>query len=271
MADLCNIEECKKESRNGAWCSMHEARIRRHGDPNAKNKPGLGPRPVEKTLQMLVPDRPSNGCWVWRGHSDAKGYGRVSRKGKQRQAHRVIYEHFKGPIPDDLILRHTCDNPPCVNPSHLLTGTIQDNNQDAVDRMRHAFGERVWSSKLTEEQVIEARTLFATGKFTKKYLASKFGLTYGPMSQLLAGETWKHLPGARDAATERMPGELYGSTRLTESQVLKIRTKYASGSHSQASLAIEFGLTATPMSQLIRGVTWKHVPMFAEKEIENAG
>ena len=52
------------------------------------------------------------------------------------KAHRVSYEMANGPIPDGLIIRHKCDNPNCVNPKHLESGTQKDNMLDASFRGR---------------------------------------------------------------------------------------------------------------------------------------
>jgi hypothetical protein len=42
-----------------------------------------------------------------------------------------------GPIPDGMLVLHTCDNPPCVNPDHLYLGTWKDNMQDRIKRGRN--------------------------------------------------------------------------------------------------------------------------------------
>ena len=72
-------------------------------------------------------------CLVWTGKPNAKGYGRYA----QTLAHRFVYENTVGPIPDGLEIRHSCDNPPCVNPEHLLPGTPADNAHDKIERRRH--------------------------------------------------------------------------------------------------------------------------------------
>src|SRR5689334_4116509 len=59
-------------------------------------------------------------CWLWLGSRDDKGYGRLDRNKRIARAHRLAWELTHGPIPDGLVVRHRCDNPPCVNPAHLL-------------------------------------------------------------------------------------------------------------------------------------------------------
>lgn len=78
-----------------------------------------------------------NGCWEWRGPRSARGYGSLNTADGRLYAHRVAYELHNGPIPDGLVVRHKCDNPPCVNPNHLEIGTQLDNIQDSVERGRN--------------------------------------------------------------------------------------------------------------------------------------
>lgn len=78
-------------------------------------------------------------CWVWQGRTTADGYGiyAVWLKGKYVSgAHRVAYTPTYGTIPDDLVVRHRCANPPCVNPYHLLVGGDWENMLDAVVRRK---------------------------------------------------------------------------------------------------------------------------------------
>lgn len=75
-------------------------------------------------------------CWPWQRGVNQSGYGQISIEGKQLGAHRVSYELHYGPIPTGLHILHTCDNPACVNPAHLCTGTHGDNVQDAIVKGR---------------------------------------------------------------------------------------------------------------------------------------
>lgn len=67
-----------------------------------------------------------NGCWLWTGCTGG-GYGRFVFEGKVRQAHRVAYEAFIGPIPEGLQIDHLCRNRACVRVSHLEAVTQREN------------------------------------------------------------------------------------------------------------------------------------------------
>lgn len=96
---------------------------------------------VEQRFWAKVAKRDGDGCWEWTANRNNRGYGlfAVSR-GQTRSAHRVSYEMANGPIPDGLYVCHSCDNPPCVRPSHLWLGTNSQNMLDAVKKGRHAGG-----------------------------------------------------------------------------------------------------------------------------------
>jgi hypothetical protein len=74
----------------------------------------------------------ADGCWEYAGTRVSTGYGSAG----YHQAHRVVWAHHNGPIPPGMVIRHRCDNPPCVNPDHLDLGTYRDNSRDMVRRGR---------------------------------------------------------------------------------------------------------------------------------------
>lgn len=79
-------------------------------------------------------------CWYWEGTintaNSIRNYGRVGYGGDHYYAHRISYLIFKGLIPLNQVIRHTCDNPRCVNPKHLIAGTQSDNGLDMAKKHR---------------------------------------------------------------------------------------------------------------------------------------
>lgn len=92
----------------------------------------------------------------------------------------MSYEVHVGPIPHGLIVRHTCDNPPCVNPAHLLTGTLADNVRDREERHR-VVKRRGGAIRVSDEQVREIRKLRADGQLLC-VLAAKFCISEANVS-----------------------------------------------------------------------------------------
>lgn len=80
------------------------------------------------------------GCWVWTKASGRvhRWYGILNIKELRRpvRAHRASYALHYGAVPSGKLVRHTCDNPPCVNPAHLVLGTQADNLADMRARER---------------------------------------------------------------------------------------------------------------------------------------
>lgn len=74
-------------------------------------------------------------CWEWTlKREDENKSGWAKYDGKVIRAHRASFVCFKGPIPKGKLIRHKCDNPPCINPDHLEPGTDQDNRNDFMKR-----------------------------------------------------------------------------------------------------------------------------------------
>lgn len=128
----------------------------------------------------------SAGCWEWRGKRSPQGYGRIGRT----MVHRLSYETFIGPIPAGMYVCHTCDNRPCVNPTHLWVGTPKENADDMLAKGRG--GQRKGADsrrKLTIDTVLEARIRVAGGESCYS-VAKSFGVGHWTIRQAVDGTTW---------------------------------------------------------------------------------
>jgi hypothetical protein len=70
-----------------------------------------------------------NGCLLWTGYRNSRGYGQKWDGKRNQLTHRIMYQAVKGPIPEGLCLDHLCRNPPCCNPAHLEAVTFQENTR----------------------------------------------------------------------------------------------------------------------------------------------
>lgn len=158
----------------------------------------MAPRiiPLKQRFESKFIPEPNSGCWLWLA-AITNGYGRFmvgSRTNHARRAqpaHRVAWEIYRGPIPNDLCVLHKCDVRCCVNPSHLFLGTLADNvaDMDIKGRRRMPKGEDNWRSILNAENVdfIRQSTL------GPRALAKIFGVHRETIRQVKTRSTWKHL------------------------------------------------------------------------------
>ncbi len=133
------------------------------------------------------------GCIVWLGSKNENGYGKIKVNDRLILTHRFSYEILVGPIPDGLDLCHTCDNPPCLNPTHLFPGTRQQNMDDAVSKGRIAHGERHGNSKLTEDDIREIRKRHAVGDVSFVSLGKQFAISGPATYKIVKRIHWPHV------------------------------------------------------------------------------
>lgn len=187
-------------------------------------------------------------CWIWTAGRDADGYGSFSwRDGpfpiESPGAHRVAFYLINGFVPEHTC--HTCDNPPCVRPSHLFSGTNQENIADrhAKGRSRGAvqIGEANHNTKLTEADVLAIRTAVAAGA-PELAVAERYGISRPAVTLIRQGATWAHVGGPTSATGSRR-------AKLTDEQVDEIRSSTERGS----ALAAEYGVSPALISKIRRG------------------
>lgn len=162
----------------------------------------------------MLPDRfwakvdRSGDCWEWTASKSQAGYGYFVLRGKTYKAHRLVVLDLLGKAlgPTEFVC-HRCDNPACVRPEHLYVGSVQDNVDDMIARDRHAHGarhgsrlhpgcaargERVNTSKLAAQQVIEIRARLSRGE-TQRALGRAYGVSQSAISKIARGKHWRHL------------------------------------------------------------------------------
>lgn len=134
----------------------------------------------------------TDGCWFWTARKSPQGYGRFSLGGRNHIASRVVYELLVGAIPPDMHVLHRCDNPSCVNPSHLWLGTNTDNIADRMrkGRSRGFPGEANGNRRLTADDVRSIRREVADGA-RKADVARKFGVPRGHVGQIVSRASWR--------------------------------------------------------------------------------
>lgn len=192
MAAECSILDCRKPACNGrGWCWAHYTKWRRYGDAGYRSQ--ILSRTDEERFWGFV-DRSGgpDACWPWTGCSGTRNYGSFTANRRSWRPARWLWEHNHGPIPDGLVVRHTCDNPPCCNPSHHLLGTPADNMADMVARERSLVGTRNHESKLTDEDVRQIKTARQNG-VPGIDLAATYRVTPACISHIMNGRSWTHV------------------------------------------------------------------------------
>lgn len=132
---------------------------------------------------------PVTDCWEWTRGRTSRGYGVIRYGGKQTLAHRFSYEYYVGEIPKGKSVLHLCDNPPCVNPEHLVLGTQLDNMRDCMAKGRYVCGERHKHSKLNNDLVLAIRA--SSG--SQRQIAKRFGTSQPTVCEVKTRKRWKHI------------------------------------------------------------------------------
>ena len=136
-----------------------------------------------------------SGCWEWTASLAGKGYGQIKLTGQRRQiyAHQLSYLIHHGEIPKGRQVMHRCDNPKCVNPDHLLTGTSKDNQQDMKLKGRSLAGEKNHSAILKESDIRAIRMLCNAGDLPQWRIAEMFGIQQMEVSRIHRRIRWSHV------------------------------------------------------------------------------
>jgi hypothetical protein len=131
-------------------------------------------------------------CWEWKSTKLPAGYGNFWANGKLKRAHRVSYEIYKGEFPGYMHVLHTCDNPSCVNPDHLVLGTALDNSKDKFRKKRenHPIGESAHNARLTQHRANRIREFYSIGE-SMLTLSESFKVGIATIWRIVHNKTYK--------------------------------------------------------------------------------
>lgn len=276
------------------WKELRDLRLQVKNDQQSLDIQAASLSSVERRFWSkveIIDDDDS--CWEWKGgrrpvngeeyglfrlesHRSGNGHGTIG-------AHRFAYVLANGgEIPE--VARHTCDNPPCCRPSHLIAGSHADNMRDRQERGRYSGqgtnfrgrgikrvqgepirareqqGEANDSAVLTDAIVIDARRRSKAGE-TQKVIADEYGVSVAVLGYAIRGKTWNHLD-ERESPHVRPQG---GGSRLTEDDVRAIRSAHAAAATRSArgdvarALAAEHKVSVANIHAIVRRKSWAHV------------
>lgn len=147
---------------------------------------------IERFWSYVGHSGDANACWEWQKSRDWFGHGKASFHRMTIGAHRVAYHIAISPIPDQVCVCHTCDNPACCNPAHLFLGTNLDNIKDRHKKHRDAFGERNGRARFTDNDIRHIRLRHANGE-SQGAIARALGTTQSCISRIINRKTWRHV------------------------------------------------------------------------------
>lgn len=189
----CKYDKCNGKVVGWGFCQKHYRRYMKYGSPDSKKNDHA---PMEIRFWRFVDKRASNECWNWIG-TKLNGYGRFSIGSKESGsdgAHRISWRmHNNAEIQDGMVVMHSCDNPSCVNPSHLSLGTYKENTADMIAKGRKRVvspkGEGNGKSLLNEEKV----RIIKQSNLSHAELARKLGVSPNCVRGVRIGRTWTHI------------------------------------------------------------------------------
>lgn len=209
----------------------------------------MSPDPV-KFWARVERDNPKS-CWPWARGKNSKGYGSFMENRHHYCSHRAAFFIANGWWPE--VVMHTCDNPACCNPAHLVGGDHAANMADKAAKGRAWHGEKHPHATLSNVEVREIAAL--RGVVSQRKLAKRYNTTSSTVSKIHTGRQWDKITGLTPAKCKAQRGSDHHAARLTESAVREIRTKKM----SQTQYAAKFGVSRSCVADAQRGSRWSHV------------
>ena len=139
----CEVPDCENKHLAKGFCRAHYLRMYKNGHLNLRVFHGTSA--YDRVIKNSKLD--DNDCLNFQGTILYHGYGQIRDGEKMKMAHRVVFEHHYGPVPEGMELDHLCRNRACVNHEHLEIVTHKENVQrgiaghDHYNRVRNELGQ----------------------------------------------------------------------------------------------------------------------------------
>lgn len=244
----------------------------------------MEPEELEKLRKFLMERSeldPVTGCQNWKGYIDRYGYGHARWKGKTSRTHRLAFMCYNnGTLPtndndnNSLVIRHMCNNKPCIAEPHLKLGTQKENANDKKDHGTLLFGEKHSNAKITEElakKIIESKYPEDHPDYkTQKERAAMFGVAKSTIKGIDSGANWKHLPRTNIPSKKPNPKLHRANTSAAPNATIDEETakliigskkhKYDPEYLTQEDRAEKFNTTIQVISEIDINRSWQYLP-----------
>lgn len=208
---------------------------------------------LQKRLWKKVNIGKLDECWKWNQYTDRDGYGTFYFDGQSAKAHRYVYELYNGPILKGHCICHICDNPSCLNPTHLFMGTHLENMNDMKQkkRSRNSLGELNTNTCLSESEIIYVFDLVLNNKihFKQEIIEINPKFSYNIIKNILDGRNWKDTTSKYTKYEwEFIKDTLAGY--ITRSDVEKIKYDMIVNKKTNIEIEQDYGITRWTASKI---------------------
>lgn len=191
---FCEVAGCDRPIKTLSFCQKHYVRIKKYGSPDDRK---WSQAPLEVRFWLRVDKKSKDECWPWTGQKLKNGYGRISIGKKEEGAegaHRISWMIAnKQKVPSGMFVMHKCDNPGCVNPSHLAIGTPKENTADMIAKGRKRVvapvGNENGKAIITPDIVRQIRS----SDESHASIARRFNISPNCVRSVRIGRTWSHV------------------------------------------------------------------------------
>ena len=147
-------------------------------------------RITQRLLNSIQGSLCDDHCWLSNYKPNGRGYINIYDRSTNRTGHRILWSvYYKQPIPKGLLIRHTCHNKNCLNPTHLQLGNDKLNSEDNRDRLRNGNYTGV---KLNEQSVLAIRQRINANEALAS-IACDFGVSRSTISAIKFNRSWSWL------------------------------------------------------------------------------